>query len=138
MLLLSLVCSYFPWIYCGVFLLSLDLLWCVLTFPESTVECSYFPWIYCGVFLLSLNLLWSVLTFPGSTVECSYFPWCVLTFPGSTVGCSYFPWIYCGVFLLSLDLCSYSSHLILVTKLGLILYCTCVGVGVCGVWECVV
>ena len=33
--------------------------------------------------------------------------------------------IYCGVFLLSLNLCGYSSHLILVKKLCLILYCAC-------------
>ena len=40
------------------------------------------------------------------------------------------PSIYCGVLLLSLNLCSYSSHLILVAKLCLILYCACVRVGV--------
>ena len=43
------------------------------------------------------------------------------------------PSIYCGVFLLSLNLCGYSSHLILVTKLCLILYCAFGKVGVCGV-----
>ena len=36
--------------------------------------------------------------------------------------------LICGLFLLSLNLCGYSSHLILVTKLCLILYCACVRV----------
>ena len=42
--------------------------------------------------------------------------------------CIHHQLIYCEVFLLSLDLCSYSIHFILVTKLCLVLYCACVRV----------